>query len=208
MRATRSELLSLCKHRMENTNDDSNVDTLVLLLHKLRRACVDRSKVVARNLLPYCSLLHECIRALAENVHLSAGHSGSAKIIYDQFSGRAGSVLQRRIAKLFDDTKLTGASAKSGGSSRDSRDGGSAGGGGSASGGGGSGGSGSGGGGRSGGGGGGYSRNQGARGQHPNPPSFDPAVDTCFRCGVVGHIGKNCALYQPPRNAPPRNARY
>ena len=200
MRTVRSELISLCKFKMSmgGSGIDDGVDSLVVVLHRLLQYCGERVVSIDRELLPYIRLFRECVKSIVENVKLQRNGSGAAKIIFDQFSGRAGSLLQRRIATLFGGTSAS--SSREGGSTKVvvslPSDGGNAGGavgrgvGGSRDGvssGGGGGGSGDGGG-----------RSGGGAGRLPPVYRFNPDTGVCFLCKRVGHIARNCALRAPP----------
>lgn len=89
---------------MDGNVDNGNVDTLVLLLSRMVRR-VKPAK------LPSCKResareFRGCVEAILERVKLMRGRPGSAQIIYEHFTGRAGSVLMRRLTKAFDDASV------------------------------------------------------------------------------------------------------
>ena len=100
MRDARSALIKVCEHRMR-TSDAGNIDTFIILLNQMKRANnVLKLPAPKRR---FGKMLNDCLDSMMQSTESLRGKSGAARVIFGHFSGRAASILHRRLTKEFHD---------------------------------------------------------------------------------------------------------
>ena len=165
MRDARSALIKVCEHRMR-TSDAGNIDTFIILLNQMKRANnVLKLPVPKRR---FGKMLNDCLDSMMQSTESLRGKSGAARVIFGHFSGRAASVLHRRLTKEFHDVanaaggvpRATGYAGTEAAAKRSS-----------------------------------FYRGVTAT---ATVGRFNRETDKCFRCGTVGHMGRECVIDPPP----------
>lgn len=183
LRDTRKELLALCKHRMRS-QDYGNADAFIILINRLKRA--NNVSKLPKEKKESGRFLNDCLTDVARMVEALEGRSGAASIIYSQFTGRAGSKLHEKLTKAFDDIINANRPAARRLSAAQ------------------------------------LPFNRSSPQPFPSSPSaspssfrqppprnnsrsswfaavrsrgpFNPEKDSCFKCGKIGHMSRNCAI--------------
>ena len=186
MRRIRKELIKLCLHRMRG-DDRGNADAFIVLIYRLKFA--NKIAELPKYKRESARFFNDCLDTVVELVGQLQGRPGASRIVFGQFSGRSASIVHRRLSKAFGDVinaspSPAGSNAHSGSSQQSSFRPPNNGVGGNSN---------------NSGNNGGFNGNARARSNQwfnrvRNTPRFDPAKDSCFKCGRLGHMSRNCAL--------------
>ena len=105
IRDVRREIIRVCESRMR-VSDVGNTDTFVVLLNRLK-SCNKIEKLPPAKK-RFGKLVNDFVDNMLQNIEHLKGHSGAARIIFGQFTGRSASILHRRMTKEFTEAAVNG----------------------------------------------------------------------------------------------------